>query len=492
VFLSPDLSAAAKAFSEQRLGDVVEPLERAARVSGGDVAHWRGVMTLAARLGDDDLALAAAAKLRSLAPKEASAQAAQMHLLGETGAIHNALSLARKLESDYPTDARWPLSVGTHLVRIGREDEAVRALHRAVRRAPNSPIAWETLSGLKTFAPGDPDLQALEQAAAPIRDPAQAASFAYALGKAYDDLGDFDRAFQYFERGAALMLQGRAPRMEKFFAQVVEARSAFSAARVNTAHATDRTEQPVLVIGVPRSGTTLLERVLAASPAVSSGGELKMLRLACLGFTPPSPARVDAFVAQSGGERAAWERVADGYVRRVKARFSRADHVVDKGLVNYLYVGALALALPRAKIIHIRRNPFDAAWSCFRHRFHDGLAWSYNFESIAAFMRGYGEMCQHWKELLPDRVLSIDYERLVLEPEQESQRVFDFVGLERPADWLAFHEKSATVLTSSQLQVRRPLNAEGIGAWKRYERHLAPMVDALERFGLIRKTEVPA
>ena len=283
-----------------------------------------------------------------------------------------------------------------------------------------------------------------------------------------------------------MMLQGKAPRMDGFFAQIAEAREAFPATRLDPGTATARTEQPILVIGVPRSGTTLLERILATSPAVTSGGELKRLRLACLGFTPPSPARVDAFVASCGGERAAWERVAGDYVGGLAARFGRADGVVDKGLVNYLYVGALAQALPQAKIIHVRRNPFDVAWSCFRRRFHDGLAWSYNFDSIAAFMRGYADLVQHWGECLPGRILWVDYERLVLGPDAETRRVFEFLDIERPADWQSFHERAATVLTSSQLQVRRPLNAEGIGAWKRYERHLGPMVDALVKFGVVR------
>jgi hypothetical protein len=492
VYLSPDLSAAAKAYTEGRLDDVAEPLERAVRASGADVAHWKGVMQLAARLGDDDLALAAAAKWRAVAPKDPDPRAAQMHFLGETGAIHNALSIARKLESDHPTDSRWPLTVGTHLARIGRQEEALSALRRAVRRAPQSAIAWEILAGLKTFGVDDADLRGLEQAAAPVRDPPQAASFAYALGKAYDDIGDYDRAFRYFQGGAALMLQGRVPRMDAYFAQVAETRAAFPASRIAAGHATGRSERPVLVIGVPRSGTTLLERVIASNSDVRSGGELKMLRLACLGMSPPSPARVDAFVARCGGDAAAWRHVADNYVRRLTQRFARADHVVDKGLVNYLYVGALALALPQARIIHVRRNPLDTAWSCFRHRFHDGLAWSYNFEATAAFMRGYGEICHHWNEVLPDRILTVDYERLVLEPETETQKVFDFIGLPRPADWQQFHERGAAVLTTSQLQVRRPLNAEGIGAWRRYERHLGPMIDALAKFGLIRKTEVPA
>ena len=160
------------------MGDVLEPLERATALATGDPAHWQGVVATAARIGDDDLALQGATRLRALAPKDVGVQATQMHFLGEAGRIRDALSLARKLESDHPADARWPVAVATHLARIGREEDAIRSLRRAVRLAPGSSLAWEILSGLKTFGSDDPDLASLERAAAatgtrprPLRSP---------------------------------------------------------------------------------------------------------------------------------------------------------------------------------------------------------------------------------------------------------------------------------------------------------------------------------
>jgi len=480
----PDLAAASAALAEQRLGNLLEPLERAATLASGDAVHWRGVIDLAMRIGDDDLAAIAAARFRALMPKDPGRRAVEMELLAETGATRQALTLARRLESDHPTDARWPLLAGTYLARLGLEDEAIGALRRATRRAPGMPLAWERFASLKTFTTSDPDLAALERASLQFSNQPDGAALAYALGKAYDDIGDVDRAFDAFRRGAAHTLGGRMPRMDAFFAQAAETLAAFPAERLAADFATDRPERPILVIGTPRSGTTLLERILAASPAVTSGGELKMLRLACLGFSPPSPARVAAFVRLAGSEAEAWQQVAETYVRKLVVRFGRANGVVDKGLVNYLYVGALALALPQARIIHVRRDPIDVAWSCFRRRFHDGLAWSYNFESLAAFIRGYGDICAHWQRVLPGRILTVEFEKLVTDPESETARVFEFVGIERPKDWQSFHQKSGAVHTSSQLQVRRPLNSDGVGAWKRYERHLGPLFDALARFGV--------
>lgn len=485
MLVQPDLAAARAALAEGRLGEVLAPLERAAAADSRDPGHWQALAGVATQIGDDDLALVAARRLRALVPKDAGGRSLEMQLLAETGAVSEALRIARRLEAEQPADATLQLATGTHLAQLGRVDDAIASLHRAVRRAPDSALAWETLASLKTFTQDDPDFEVLERTAAITPDEPANAGLAYALAKAYDDFGDTDRAFAWFARGARRVLGGRVPRTEGLFAQAAAVRAAFPATRLAASTTTDRPERPILIIGCPRSGTTLLERILASSPAVSSGGELKMLRLACLAFTPPSPANVETFVLASGGEAGAWRRVADTYVRKLTGRFGRADGVVDKGLVNYLYVGALAMALPQARIIHVRRDPMDVAWSCFRRRFHQGLAWSYHFESIAAFMRVYEDMSTYWTGHLPGRVLAIEFADLIRDADAVTTRVFEHVGIERPTDWREFNEKTGVVLTSSQLQVRRPLNAEGIGAWRRYERHLAPLRDALARQGLL-------
>ena len=272
--------------------------------------------------------------------------------------------------------------------------------------------------------------------------------------------------------------------MDSIFKEAQDVCAAFPPERLGADPASDRPERPILVIGCARSGTTLLERILATAQGTASGGELKLLRLACLGFSPPSPESVESFVRASGGEAAAWRRVAETYVSKLRTRFGQADAVIDKGLVNYLYVGAVALGLPNARIIHIRRDPMDVAWSCFRRRFNEGLDWSYHFESIAAFLSVYEGVAAYWKRAMPERVLTVEFERLVSDAESETARIFEFAGLERPMDWRSFHEKRGVVLTASQLQVRRPLDADRVGAWRRYEKYLGPLKDALGRYGL--------
>jgi tetratricopeptide (TPR) repeat protein len=483
--VNPDLAAAASALAERRTADVLAPLERATAVESADPLHWQNVLEIAGQVGDDDLALAAARRLLALAPKDTRRRALVADLLSGMGAVREALGISSKLQEASPGNPMLPLAVGIQLGRLGREEDALRSIRLAIRRSPQSAVAWETLANLRTFRAGDPDLAELETLARGSADRPEAAGFAYALAKAYDDVGDIDRAFEWFARGSARVLGNRRPQMDSFFKEAADVRAAFPQERLAAGHATDRPERPILVIGCARSGTTLLERILTTAPGAVSGGELKMLRLACLGFTPPSPERVLNFVRASGGEAAAWRRVADVYVNRLRSRFGQADAVIDKGLVNYLYVGALALGLPQARIIHVRRDPMDVAWSCFRRRFHEGLDWSYHFDSIAAFLRVYEETTAYWKQALPGRILTVEFERLVSDPESETERIFEFAGLERPADWRSFHQKRGVVLTASQLQVRRPLNADGVGAWRRYEKHLGPLKDALGRCGLL-------
>lgn len=484
--LDPDLAAAAAAREEGRLGDVLAPLERAAASTAPDPLHWQQVLEIGRQIGDDGLALVAARRLLAMSPKDPGRRAVVSDLLSENSQVRDALAISRKLLDENPRHPTLPIAIGNQLVRLGREDEALAMLRLSIRRAPGSALAWESLANLKTFRREDSEFLELERLARASDDRPGSAAFAYALAKAYDDVGDVDLAFQWFERANRRVLGGRVPRMDALFTEAREACAAFPAQRLAAGPHSDRPERPILVLGCPRSGTTLIERILATATGAVSGGELKLLRLACLGFSPPSPARVADFVHSSGGEALAWRRVADTYVGKLQTRFGHADGLIDKGLVNYLYAGALVLGLPQARILHMRRDPMDVGWSCFRRRFHQGLHWSYDFESIAAFMRVYESIMDYWKQNLPGRILTVEFEQLLSDPEGQTARIFEFAGLDRPDDWRSFHEKRGVILTSSRQQVRRPLHTDGVGAWRRYEKHLGPLEAALARYGVSR------
>lgn len=476
---------ARSAFAAGRAADALAELERAAAArADAPATHWAGVAKLARELGDDDLALLAGRRLLASAPDDRTRRILVMELAADTGAAEEAVAMGQALAADAPSDPIPPFSVGINLSRLGKAEEAIEAFRRSLALMPACAPAWEQIALLKRFSSdADPDIAAMEKLAAALAGKPDAALMHYALGKSYDDLGDIDRAFDCFARGAALIAGPRAPRLAPLLAQSDDVRAAFPSPQPELPEA--RTHAPILIIGNARSGTTLVERILATHPALIGGGELKMLRLACLSFSTPTPAAVAAYVKRAGGERGAWTQVRQVYLARLRARFGRDEGVVDKGLINFLYAGAFARAFPQGRIIHVMRDAMDVAWSCFRTRFRDGLLWSYHVDALAAFMRVYRDLASHWLSLYPERVTTVDYERLVSAPDAETARLFAWLGLETPADWRGFSEARSPVLTASLMQVRRPIYADAMGSWRRYGAKLGPLRDALGRQGLL-------
>ena len=198
--VNPDLEVAGLALAQRHLGDVLAPLERAAATDSADPMHWKRVVEIARQIGDDDLALVAARRLLESGPRDPSRRAVVADLLSQTGAVRDALGISRKLLDENPKHPLLPLAIGIQLGRLGRQEDALRSLRLAVRRSPQLALAWENLANLWTFRPGDPDLAELERLAPISGDGPEAAGFAYALAKAYDDIGDVDRAFEWFAR----------------------------------------------------------------------------------------------------------------------------------------------------------------------------------------------------------------------------------------------------------------------------------------------------
>lgn len=470
---------AQNALAARRPADALAALEQAAAAPRGSARHWAGVAQLAHRLGDDDLALAAARRLLAGAPADRVRRTLVMELTAETGRAEDAVTMARALERDAGPDPIPALSLGINLARLGRGEEAIAALRRALSIAPDLAVAWEQIALIKRFTPGDADIGAMEAAAQRAKTPLDRAIFAYALGKARDDIGDVDSAFAAFSLGAGLIAGPGSPNLTGLRTQAHEVPAAFP----QPEHGSDATSAPILIIGNARSGTTLVERILAVDPTLTAGGELKALRLACQRFPAPSPPAVESATAKSGGRRALWNAVGRAYLSRVAARFGDA-RVVDKSLINFLYAGAFLAAFPKGRVIWVRRDPLDVAWSCFRTRFRDGLLWSYRFDALAAFMRVYRDIASHWAALYPDRVYALDYEALIAKPDLEATRLFAFIGRPIP-DWRSFTEHKGAVLTASFMQVRQPLNDRSIGAAHRYGAHLDPLRVALAHEGLL-------
>ena len=234
---------------------------------------------------------------------------------------------------------------------------------------------------------------------------------------------------------------------------------------------------PVFVIGFPRSGTTMVEQILASHPQVYGAGELADISDLAENLSKPGVSFPESL---TDGTEPEFGSLGESHVRRLAALAPGATRVVDKNLGNYRRLGLIHLILPNAAIIHVRRDPMDTCFSCFENDFGDHQAFSYDLGELARRYVLYREMMAHWRQVLPQgRVLEIDYEAIVSDLEGSVRRLLVHCGLPWDERCLNFHETRRAVFTQSQTQVRRPLYASSVGRWRRFERQLAPLAAAL-------------
>lgn len=364
----------------------------------------------------------------------------------------------------------------TLFMETGRKDEAMAAFDRALAAFPGSMKVLGARADAKTFAPGDPDIEAMETALAegdrrPV-DERLAAHFA--LGKAYLDVGDAPRAFQHLD---AANRQKRATfaydtaTAQRWLRQAADTFTPALIERFDAAGAPS--ELPVFIVGMPRSGTTLVEQILASHPQVHGAGELSTLRLIVEGSgTFPD------FMQSVSREDLA--RLGRAYLARVTPLAQGKSRLVDKMPGNFFYSGLIPLILPGARIIHCRRDPVDTCLSCYTKQFAGEQPFAYDLTELGTFYRAYEKLMTHWRDVLPPaHFIEVDYEAVVDDLEGEARRMVDFLGLPWDDACLKFHENRRVVRTASVNQVRQPVYATSKCRWRRYADHLGPLLAAL-------------
>jgi tetratricopeptide (TPR) repeat protein len=329
----------------------------------------------------------------------------------------------------------------------------------------------------------------IEQIKARLMDPNLSRDCAsmlhFILGNLLDRAGATDDAFDHFSRGNALrrllLQESGAAYDARAHAQRIDRLSAFFSAEFfeRTRGFGLLTEVPVFIVGMPRSGSTLVEQILSQHSQVHGAGELKDVsrlvaelpaKLAAMDPFPECLARLKAATAQELGE---------AHLRQLTRRGGSAARITDKMLDNFLYLGLLAVLFPRARVIHCTRDPRDVCLSCF-FQFFKGLSFTWDLDDLGRHYRGYERLMAHWRAVLPLQMLDVAYEDLVTDLESVSRRLIAFCGLPWEDRCLRYQENQRLVQTMSRVQVRQPIYTSSVGRWERYASHLAPLVHALE------------
>lgn len=360
---------------------------------------------------------------------------------------------------------------------LGRLDEARASLERAAALLPDSATFHSALAEIKTFRDGDPQIAAMESLLGRVKSEGDRIELHIALAKAYDDLKQYDRVFSLLKEGNA------AKRRIVTYDEKAELRALRRWESTYTAEAMtakrgrgDPSDVPVFVIGMPRSGTSLVEQILASHPRVFGAGERTAFQdEMAIEMPGQGPYSVPDFSAEALG------RIGARYVAGLRALAPFSARIVDKLPGNFVWAGLIHLALPRARLIHIRRDAMDTCFSCFTKTFAGRLNYTYDLGELGRYYRAYERLMAHWRSVLPpDVLLEIDYEALVDDVEGQAKRLVAFVGLDWDARCLEFHKTERQVHTASVFQVRQPLYRSSIGRWRHYEAQLSPLREALE------------
>ena len=409
-------------------------------------------------------------------PTHLGARNLKASILDRIGEHEAAIALYRELLAEDPGRSRVWVTLAHVFKALGRIEEAVDAYRRSIAAEPGLGESWWGLANLKTFRFAAADVAAIEALLAGAGLSADDRfHLGFALGKAREDAGDDAAAFAAYAEANRLrraglshdaaMLPGLTARSAATFTPDLIAR---------LKHAGDPAPDPIFVVGLPRSGSTLVEQILASHPLVEATMELPDLpRLA--GMIPTYPEALASLTPADLRQLGARYLAATGIQRKTDR-----PYFVDKLPANFLFVGLIRLILPNAKIIDVRRHPLGCGVSLFRQHFATGHAFAYNLGEIGAYYVDYVRLMALWDDRFPGAIHRLVYEDLVADMEREVRRMLDYLRLPFGPACLRFHETARAVRTPSAEQVRRPLNAEGLDQWRRYAPWLGPLEVALD------------
>ena len=361
----------------------------------------------------------------------------------------------------------------------GEMDRAEELYLEVMEKFPDRSPGYRGISHVRKWKGDEPEIaKMIEFFENEESRPTERISIAYALGKIHDDMKDYDKAFEYFKfANDNSGIQHDHQAVVRQYDEMIKVFSKdFFDRNVGNGHPSNK---PIFVVGMPRSGTTLTEQIFAAHRDVFGAGELEymartMRRAYTMSGEAPGP------MAYNKLSKEAWRILGHYYLKQSEKKAPISERIVDKMPHNYEQLGLIALALPNAKVIHIKRQAPDTCLSCFMHDFNEFHSYNRNLKHAGLYYRQYERLMDHWSEVLPMKIFNLKYEDLVSDPETTIRKMLDFAELEWDENCLNFHKLKRNVVTPSNTQVRQPMYKRSKDRWRNYEKHLVPLLEALE------------
>lgn len=456
----------------------VDLLRRLVELGAPMGSQWQQLAQIAANQGELTLAREAIDLFVAASDDKPAAEYRKAMLLTEMGFLRDAEALLRALPEDVPSPLAGAFSRGTTLLLLGEIDEAREYLEHVARMQPRSGSTWLALAQSVDLAAdsalADRIIAAERGMEAAI--PTERAGHCYALGKVHAARNEHALAFAAFARGAYLLKSAVAYDRERDRAEAADAVLGYDAEAIAAIAGRQRepSARSIFVIGLPRSGTTLVEQILTSHSSVGDGAEIARLDLLAAEIGGRSCAALRSHVDTHGVTPAA--RLWNHWLEE---RFPAPGRVVDKTVNTGRFLGLVAGLLPESPLIWVTRDPLDRAWSCFGTYFIWGnMPWSYDLEDMAFHFRLEDRLLAQWQQILGERLLTVPLEALVADPDTWIRRILAHCGLTEEPQAFAPHENRRPVATASMMQVRRPINRDGIGSAEPYRPFMGPFIDA--------------
>ncbi|MBI1181038.1 MAG: tetratricopeptide repeat protein [Alphaproteobacteria bacterium] len=429
---------------------------------------------------------AAAQQAVALAPDNAKALGMMGRVKREMGQTEESLDWLQRAGEADPEASEFVNQLGVSYLELGEMNKARACFERAIELAPEALRIYANLSNARKFTEADEDYQRFVAAAEgveslPVHD---RIPVYYGLGKAYDDVGKPEKAIDAYLKGARLKRDELTYRRDAslyVFDRIREvfSREALEAKRAEIAGS--ETRAPIFIVGMPRSGSTLTEQILSSHSQVFGAGEARALFESLtdvVGRDFGNSVRFPEVFRLMTTEHA--EAMVSRYLREIPNWGEQTPRFTDKMLSNFYYVGLLNVVMPRAKIVHIRRNPVDTCLSCLTRLFREDMPYSYDFDDLADHYLKYAELMAHWRQVLPEgSFYELRYEDLVSDTEAQARSLLEYLDLPWEDGCLAFHENKRAVKTASVTQVREPIYTRSVERWKKYGAAVQPLADRL-------------
>lgn len=482
---------------------------------------WHTASHLALQLNNPTMALAAIERAVALDPANSAWLLQQALCLSKLGRIDQVTSLTRELSSRKMKTAYECSSLAMLLTQLGQREEAVKHYEKAVALKPDEAKHYYNIACLqrslgeieaaeqnfdKTIELNPEDYEAykirselrkqtlqnnhtesLEQLlASDIENKRGKVQICYAIAKELEDLGEAERSFGYLKQGSEVRRSLMRYDVQRDLDTMLSIQQTFNAELFKETVYGNGNAEAIFILGLPRTGTTLVERILSSHSEVFAAGELSNFAVQMMGLI--NPGIDDRKIARDEVVELSadldFEKLGEAYIDSTRPFTGHSERFIDKLPLNFLYTGLIHLALPNAKIINLKRHPLDTCYAIYKQLFIDAYPFSYDLDELGRYYLAYDKLMEHWRTVLPGVIYTVEYEKLVGDIESQSRQLLSFCELDWQPQCLKFYENREASTTASTVQVRQPVYQSSVGKWQQYQAELAPLVKVLNDGGI--------